>query len=158
MFSERVDICAIDEAFFLKHWQIRTRSDTKAHVCFYGPFQTTDEMLKYNKISIADYILSRNDFLLSDLIPKAYLLNDNIYKEYRERAISHVNELIERMGPLYARTIAADIGEIPRVYLPEPTEEDIEALKSITKKISSKDWMNDTQVTSGDFLSCEIPR
>ena len=99
----------------------------------------------------ADYLLSREDFRLSDLIPRPEKLTPGTYKSFRKKAISHVVESIDTKGILYAKTIAADIEQILKNENPKPTKEDVKALGIIARKISAQDWMNNAQVTSGDF-------
>ena len=145
------------------------------------------EALDYGNTDICDYLLSRDDFYLSDLMPRQQILfmsdddpyTDGIYikpnidetyikykgesktyKTYREKAISRVSELIDEKGPSYARTVAADIKKIleENEELEPPEEEDIEALQPLIKKIASIDWVGDAQVSCDDFLGCDVER
>ena len=107
--------------------------------------------LRWENTVVADYLLSRDGFLLSDLMPcPEYILADT-YKAYREKAISRVSESIYANGIPYARTIAADIEKILKTERPKPTQEDIEALQLFAKKIASKDWVVNAKVSSSDF-------
>ena len=118
-------------------------------------------------LAVANYFLSRDDFRLSDLMPRPANVSPEIYETYREKAISRVSELIpsQRHGRLrdskgisYVRMVAADIGKILKTAIWEPTEEDIEALKPLVGKILSTDWIADAQVSSDDFSICDKSR
>ena len=110
--------------------------------------------LSRGNLAVANYFLSRDDFRLSDLMPRPANVSPEIYETYREKAISRVSELIDSEGLPYTRTIAADIGKILKTAIWEPTEEDIEALKPLVGKILSTDWIADAQVSSDDFSIC----
>lgn len=110
------------------------------------------------KNDIADFLVYHDGFLPSQLMPRPKGLDEDIYKIYRKKSIVHVNGLIERRGPLYARAIAADIEKIVKDDASRTTREDIEALEPLVKKIASKDWVNDVQISSDDFMDCNITR
>ena len=129
------------------------------------------EALNEGNTDICDYLLSRDDFYLSDLMPQLsileidafephlemhfkYIGDSNTYITYRGKAISRVSKLIDEKGLPYARAVAADIEKILKNEEPKPTEEDIEALQPLIKKITSKDWVNDAQVSCDDFMGC----
>lgn len=97
--------------------------------------------------AIADYLLARDDFSLSDLIPQPD--PPDMYKPLRKKAIVHVSKLIDSLGLPYARKIAEDIGKIMKNEY--TTKEDVAALEPLVEKIRTKDWMNDARVTSNDF-------
>ena len=80
------------------------------------------------------------------------------YKEYREKAISHVSEAIDAKGLPYAKAVAADIGKILKSEDLKPTKEDIKVLQLLAKKIAAKDWASEAQVSSDDFLGCDMER
>ena len=103
---------------------------------------------------IAEYFLSRDDFLLSDLMPRPILFPLEIYDGFVARVIPRVNESIEQLGVAYARRIANDIEKIltPSVGdVKKPTKKDAEVLEQVARKISSMDWVADAQVLSEDF-------
>ncbi len=130
------------------------------------------EALDYGNTDICDYLLSRDDFCLSDLMPRQQIVgyaafdphietcveykgDCNTYITYRGKAISRVSELIDLKGLSYARTVAADIEKILKnEELEPPEEEDIEALQPLIKKIASIDWVSDAQVSCDDFMGC----
>lgn len=111
---------------------------------------------------VANYLLSRDDFLLSDFMPCHRKLRVGIYEPFREKAVVHVVESMGRRGIAYARSIVEDIGKIQEndesnaqtstpVYL-RLTKGDAKTLESITEKISSMDWVSDAQISSDDFF------
>ena len=108
--------------------------------------------------AVADYLLSLDDFLPGDLIPGSTRISEDIYKTYRAKAISHVSKLIDSTGPLYARKVNADIDKMLKSKYLKPTKEDIEALQPLVRKIASMDWVADAQISSDDFLGCDIAR
>ena len=116
------------------------------------------QALCYGNNAIADYFLSRDDFLLSDLMPRQRDLQADIYKEHRAKAIARVSELVDAKGISFAKMVAADIGKILKSEKPKPTTEDVETLGIIAKKIATKDWVADAQVSSDAFLGCDIER
>ena len=116
------------------------------------------EALSHENFAVADYLLSRDDFVLSGIIPCPMFLQVYIYKGYTTKAIAHVANLIELRGIAYANIVAADIGKILNSKNPEPTKEDIETLHLLAEKIASKDWVSDAQVSSDEFLGCEVER
>ena len=111
------------------------------------------ESLRYGNTAIADYLLSRDDFFLSDLLscPNEFGMSD-IYKKYSDKAMSRVSELIDVKGISYAKTVSADIKTILETNDRKLTSEDVEALRSLAKKIATKDWVSDAHVSSDDFL------
>ena len=111
---------------------------------------------------VANYLLSRDDFLLSDFMPCHRKLRVGIYEPFREKAVAHVVESMGRRGIAYARSIVEDIGKIQEndesnaqtstpVYL-RLTKKDTKALEFITEKIVSIDWVSDAQISSEDFF------
>lgn len=95
--------------------------------------------LEYGNENVADYLLSRDDFLPSDFIPRTGEYKMSRYKDYRKKAVSHVSQLIDSKGLAYAKTIAADIERILKSTDIKPTKKDIEALGIITQKIMEMD-------------------
>ena len=69
-----------------------------------------------------------------------------------------MSELIDIKGPSYAKMVATDIEKILKSEYPKQTKEDIDMLKVLAKKIVSKNWVADAQVSSDDFMSCDIER
>lgn len=137
--------CALDIVkFMIENGADHHREDNTGHTVF------TISIRCGNPI-VADYLLSRDDFLLSDLMPCPKQFPIDIYKAYREKAISRAIELVDAKGLEHARAVVADIEKILKAKRSGPTKKDIEALNPITKKISYLDWMNDARVTSGDF-------
>ena len=106
------------------------------------------------ELEILKLLIERNNFQLSDLMPRAYELSADKYKTYREKAILRVSELVDEKGFEYARAVAADIAEI--LEKKQPTKEDIKVLQPLVKKIASRDWVSDAQVSSDDFLGCNM--
>ena len=83
--------------------------------------------------------------------------------------MSNMNKSIDTKGLSYhtasttrwsmdARTIAADIEKILKSEDPKPTKEDIKVLQLLAKKIAAKDWASEAQVSSDDFLGCDMER
>ena len=116
------------------------------------------QALCYGNNAIADYLFSCDDFLLSDLMPRQRDLQADIYKEHRAKAIARVSELVDAKGISFAKMVAADIEKILKSENPKPTMEDTKALGIIAKKIATKDWVADAQVSSDDFLDCRMER
>ena len=116
------------------------------------------QALCYGNNAIADFFLSRDDFLPGDLIPQTKMLLGDIYKAYRDKTISRVSKLIDEKGISYARTVAADIEKMLKSKYLKPTEEDVEALQPLVRKITSLDLVADAQVSNDDFLGCDMER
>ena len=116
------------------------------------------EALSHKNFAVADYLLLRDDFVLSDLMPRPRDLQADIYKEHRAKAIARVSELVDAKGISFAKMVAADIEKILKSEKPKPTTEDVETLGIIAKKIATKDWVADAQVSSDAFMSCEMER
>lgn len=113
--------------------------------------------IEHENNKIADFYLSRDDFLLSDLIPQDRGISFDAYKEYRDKAILHVSKVIDAKGLPYAQVVAADIAKILKTEYPEsPTREEVEALQPLVRKIASKDWVGDARVSSDDFTDCNV--
>ena len=148
--SNNPDACAIIEYLIEKGMNIHLRSSE------WGTALTTALIHRSDKT--ADYLLSRDDFALSDLIPRPRDLQAKIYKEYRKKAIAHVANSIELRGIAYAGTIAADVGKMLKNTNFKVTKEDIKALEPLAKKIASMDRVADARVTSDDFQTPEISR
>lgn len=100
---------------------------------------------------VSNYLLSRDDFLLSDLMPRPRDFPTGIYKTHREKSISRVSKSVESKGLEYARMVSADIEKILKAEEPEVTDADIEALCPLVGKITAMDWVGDAQVSSDDF-------
>lgn len=114
--------------------------------------------LRRGNFVVTDYLFSRDYFCLSDFMPCPEDVSPDIYKAYREKAISRANELIDAKGIVYAKTIAADIEKILKAKEPEPTQEEIDALQPLVKKLTPMDWVGDAQVSSDDFLGYDVTR
>lgn len=112
--------------------------------------------------AVADYLFFRDDFLLSDImpLPKDLPIIDmyKTYVTYREKAILRVSKAIDAKELPYAKVVAADIEKILKTQCPKPTEEDIEVLEPLVRKIASKDWVSDARVSSNEFLDCCMER
>ena len=156
--------CALDIVKLLveRGLDIHWKNDEEGSTAF-------TQAIDSKNFAVVDYLFSRDDFRLSDLMPcpvypsgntcktPAYL-SDAVYKEYRDKAISRAIELVDEKGLPYARTIAADIEKILKTEEPEPTQGDIKVLQLLVNKIVSKDWVADTQVSSDDFLGYDVER
>ena len=107
---------------------------------------------------LVNHLLSRDDFLLSDLMPRQKEISSDEYKASRKKVMAHISESIDKNGMSYAKSIAADIQKILKSNNPKATKEDIKALCPLAKKIASKDWVVDAKVSSDDFLGYERTR
>ena len=108
--------------------------------------------LQRKKRDIVEYLFSRDDFRLSELMPRKEHVESAEYKALRERAIAKISGRIDTDGILYARKVAHDIIDITtKLQHPPLTREDAKMLKKLSDKMSSMDWMNDAQVTSENF-------
>lgn len=123
------------------------------------------ETIRCKRAIVSDYLISRDDFCLSDLIPhpKEFPADAHkIYIAYRNKVISQLIETIDKRDILYAKTVAttvaADIAKILKTEDPKPTKEDVKVLQLLVTKITTKDWVSDTQVSSDDFLGCKVGR
>lgn len=116
----------------------------------HGPYGETALMVSiFRKQSeTAEHLLFRDDFLLSDLIPKLKRIPEDTYVSYREKAILHINGLMEQKGISYARVIAADIGKLLKAPFSLPDRNEVAVLETLAKKIASRDWVADAQVMS----------
>lgn len=139
------DQCAFDivRCFVENHANIHFRND-------WGNTALT-EALRCGNYDIANRLLSLDDFLPGDVIPRPDYLSFGTYKAYRKKAILRTCELVDKKGIIYARTIAMDIEQILKSDDQRVTREDIEALQPLVRKIALMDWMSNAQVTSADF-------